>query len=48
MTATQIISLKILAALADGMPLPQAVDSVLGDGTYDKLAGELWELFQSK
>ena len=48
MTPTQIISLKILAALADGVPLPQAVDSVLGDGTYAKLAGELWDLFQTK
>jgi hypothetical protein len=46
MAKTQAISALILKALAEGAALPDAVDAVLGAGTYQRLAGEVWEALQ--
>jgi hypothetical protein len=43
MTKDQTISLRILAAMSAGMTLPEAMDSVLGADTYERLAGEILE-----
>lgn len=38
-----VISARILAALATGLELPAAYDSVMGKGTYLKMAGEVYD-----
>jgi hypothetical protein len=43
MTTDQIISAKIIAAMAQGMTIDQAIDSVFGAGTYAKLASDLYD-----
>ena len=43
MTTTQKISLKIAALVAAGMQINEAVDAVLGAGTYEKLAADLYD-----
>ncbi len=40
MSAT--ISARILANVARGMPLPEAVDAVLGYGSFATMAGEVY------
>ena len=42
MTTNQKISLAILSKMASGMDIRDAVDTVLGKGTYEKLAHEVW------
>lgn len=37
------ISALIVAKMAEGLDIAQAVDAVLGAGTYMKLATEVWE-----
>ena len=44
----EIISTRILALVASGMPLPAAFDAVLGEGAYLKMAGEIYESMVSK
>lgn len=41
------ISALILRRVAAGQTLQQAVDSVLGAGTYARVAGEVWEAFRA-
>ncbi len=41
MTMTQKISARILAHVAAGKDIREAMDLVLGAGTFEKLAGEL-------
>ncbi len=48
MTTDQKISIRILALEAAGMDLKDAFDAVLGSGSWDKVAGDLWEAFQKK
>lgn len=43
-----VISARILAHVAAGKTLPQAVDEVLGVGTYLKLAGEIYDTLRTK
>lgn len=43
MTTHQIISARILAHVANGMELRDAIDTVLGAGTYSRLAGEIYD-----
>jgi hypothetical protein len=42
------ISARILAAVKSGMELPQAYDSVFGEGAYIKLAGEIYDELRRK
>jgi hypothetical protein len=46
MTKNQAISALILAEVAQGKTIQQAFDAVIGEGTYEQLAGELWEALQ--
>lgn len=43
-----LISARILAAQADGLDLPAAVDKVLGAGTYARIAGEVYDELRSR
>ena len=42
------ISAKILAKMQAGMTVQQAIDAVLGEGTFMKLAGEVYDELRSK
>ena len=46
MTKQQAISALILANIAKGMSVPDAFDAVIGEGAYERLAGEVWEALQ--
>lgn len=48
MTKDQIISAKILEAVARGLPIEQAFDEVMGEGAYIRMAGDLYDLLRSK
>jgi len=37
------ISIKILEKIAEGMTVRQAIDTVLGAGTAEKIAGEVYD-----
>lgn len=41
------ISLAILILVQSGMELPEAVDMVLGLGTYAKMAGEVYDALRA-
>lgn len=43
-----LISARILAAQADGLDLPAALDKVLGAGTYARIACELYDALRAK
>lgn len=43
-----MISAAILAKIAEGMTPRAALDAVLGEGTFEQLAGELWEALRAK
>jgi len=47
MTKQQAISALILAQVAQGKSIKEAFDAVIGEGAYDRLAGEIWEAFQA-
>jgi hypothetical protein len=42
------ISARILAAVSNGATLPEAIDAVLGKGSYEKLAGEIYTALRSE
>jgi len=46
MTKQQAISTLILAEVAKGKTIEQAFDAVIGEGAYNRLAGEVWEALQ--
>lgn len=43
----QIITARIAAKLAEGMTIEQAIDFVLGAGTFKKLAGEIYDTLRA-
>ncbi len=43
MTTTQIISLRILTLVSNGIELRHAIDEVLGHGTFEKVASDLYD-----
>jgi hypothetical protein len=47
MTTNQIISLRITTLVANGMDIKSAVDTVLGCGTYDSLASDLYDTLRA-
>ena len=47
-TKNQAISAKILIAMMDGIPVDQAIDRVLGAGTWKKLTSELYDELRKK
>lgn len=44
----EAIGAAILAAMAQGLTLPQAFDAVLGAGAYLELAGELHDALRAQ
>lgn len=42
------ISAAILAAIAKGADTREAVDSVLGEGAYERLASDLYDALRAK
>ena len=42
------ISDRIIRAVEGGMTVPQAVDLVLGVGTFERFAGELYDALRAK
>ena len=47
MTKNQAISIAILKAISEGKTQREAIDSVLGAGTFDKLAGDLYDALKA-
>lgn len=47
MTKTQAISLMILARIAAGATVAEALDAVCGAGSHASLAAALWDSFQA-
>jgi hypothetical protein len=47
-TKNDAIGAAILAAMAQGLTLPQAFDAVLGEGAYLALAGELYDALRAQ
>ena len=43
----QIISARIAAKLAEGMTIQQAIDFVLGAGSFQKIAGEIYDTLRA-
>lgn len=48
MPINALISARILALVAAGMDLPAAMDQVLGAGTYERVAGELYDALRAR
>jgi len=46
MTKTATISAMILAQVEKGLTVREAIDAVLGAGTFERIAGEVWEAAQ--
>lgn len=38
-----IISGRILSKMSEGLSVPEAVDAVLGEGTYEKVASDVYD-----
>lgn len=48
-TATNAkISARILAAIGNGATLREAFDAVLGAGSYEKMAGEIYDALRAE
>lgn len=47
-TKNAAISAAVLARRAQGATLPEAMDAVLGAGTYAKLAGAVYDSLRAK
>lgn len=48
MNTNAIISARILTLVAEGFTLRAAVDEVLGAGTYDKVASDVYDALREK
>ena len=48
MTTNQTISARILVLVATGMTLRQAIDAVLGGGTFERLASEVYSELRAR
>ena len=46
-TAEMVIGLSVKALVESGMEVSAAFDRVLGGGSFDKLAGMVWEELQA-
>ena len=42
------ISAMLVALMGAGMPVRDAVDAVLGAGTYEKLAGDVYDMIRAR
>lgn len=48
MNAAQVISLRILALVKSGMSEREAFDAVLGAGSFEKMASDLYDALRAK
>ena len=48
MTTNQVISARIATLVAGGMDVRNAIDAVLGEGTFEKLAGEVYDELRAR
>lgn len=48
MTKNQTISAMILNEIAKGKPVSEAVDAILGEGTYQNLADDIFDALTSR
>ena len=48
MTKTQAISSRIAALIANGYSIPQAIDAVMGAGTYARIASDVWDALNAQ
>jgi len=48
MDKTAEISRRIATLIADGMSVRDAIDAVLGAGSFLKIADDLWNAFRAK
>jgi uncharacterized protein YoaH (UPF0181 family) len=44
----ETISLRILVLMHQGMSIKEAIDAVLGAGTYEVIAGEIYEKLRAQ
>jgi hypothetical protein len=47
MSKAQAISALFLARVAEGATVKEAFEAVIGPGSYEQLAGEVWEAMQA-
>lgn len=48
MNKNAAISARILANIAAGMTIDQAIDAVLGEGAYIQIAGDLYDALREQ
>ena len=48
MTKDQTISAMILNEIASGKSVSEAVDSILGEGTYETVAGDIFDALNAR
>lgn len=48
MTKNQTISAMILNEIANGKTVSEAVDAILGEGTYQTLAGDIFDALNAR
>lgn len=48
MTKTQIISLRILTLVSEGMNIRQAIDTVCGAGKVEQMISDLYDELRAK
>lgn len=46
MAKNESITIRIAALLVQGMEVREAYEAVLGEGSWEKMAGEIWEAAQ--
>lgn len=48
MTTNSVISARILAAISEGVEIDEAIDAVLGEGTYRQLVSDLYDELRAR
>lgn len=48
MNKNAIISMKILAKMNDGLSVREAIDAVLGAGTFEQVAGDVYDALRAQ
>lgn len=48
MEATKVISLRIATLVASGLSIKDAVDAVIGAGSYDRLASDVYDALKAR
>jgi len=48
MTKNEAISLMIIGKVSQGMTIREAIDAILGEGTVEKIASDLYDTFREE